>query len=110
MCRGSRYAGREREARYLVTQGLFENPLESINWRRHRNGCPHYRVRWYPENDFAAGEPMYQVYCRKNTPPETFDEQEKCLNSRTECWRIAEARRKGDGAIPLTSVKRRAHA
>lgn len=93
-----------------MTTSVSENPRTSINWRRHRNGCPNYRVRWLPENDFASGEPMYQVFCLMDTPPETFEEQEKCLNSPRECWRIAEARRnKGATAadIPVSSVKRR---
>jgi len=62
---------------------------------------------------------MYQVFCMRNTPPETWDEQDKCLGSRTQCWRIAEARRatgatrtdadNGESGvdIPLGSVKRR---
>ncbi|HLZ24355.1 MAG TPA: hypothetical protein VKQ30_19750 [Ktedonobacterales bacterium] len=92
-----------------MTSSVSENPRESINWRRHRNGCPNYRVRWLPENDFTGGEPMYQVFCLMDTPPQTFEEQEKCLNSPRECWRIAEARR-GKGAtadIPVSHVKRR---
>jgi hypothetical protein len=32
---------------------------------------------------------MYQVFCLMNTPPETLDEQEKCLASRTRCWRLS---------------------
>jgi hypothetical protein len=35
---------------------------------------------------------MYQVFCLMNTPPETLDEQEKCLASRTRCWRLAAQR------------------
>jgi hypothetical protein len=34
---------------------------------------------------------MYQVFCLMNTPPETLEEQEKCLASRTRCWRLAAA-------------------
>ena len=49
---------------------------------------------------------MYQVFCMRNTPPESFEEQEKCLNARTECWRVAEARRNG-GDVPLASIRRR---
>jgi hypothetical protein len=56
---------------------------------------------------------MYQVYCMMNTPPETFDEQERCLNSRTRCWR-REATAPGrdekeefETRIPLGSIKRR---
>lgn len=87
-----------------------ENPITNINWRRHQRGCPQYRERWFPQSDLANGEPMYQVYCGMNTPPNTSEEQDKCLSSKTRCWRLAEAAR-GAGAdsarIPLSSVKRR---
>ena len=26
---------------------MTEDPRENINWRRHRQGCPHYRERWF---------------------------------------------------------------
>lgn len=95
----------------FVINSLRENPRDSINWHRYRSGCPHYRVRWFPRNDPAAGEPLYQVYCLMNTPPTSWDEQEKCIASRMECWRIAEARtaarKAGASDIPLASVKRR---
>ena len=98
-----------------MVEGLLQNPIDSVNWRRHRSGCPHFRTRWLPENDVANGEPMYQVFCGMNTPPVTFEEQEKCLASKTRCWRVAEANRKRPGAsraaataeIPLASVRRR---
>jgi hypothetical protein len=80
---------------------LSEHPKESINWRRYRTGCPHYRVRWFIDADTEAGEPLYQVYCLQNTPAETWEEQEKCLVSRTECWRHVEARG-GTVKIPIT--------
>ncbi len=32
---------------------------------------------------------MYQVFCLKGTPPETYAEQEKCFRSKTRCWRLA---------------------
>ena len=102
-----------------MVDGLSENPRDSVNWRRHRNGCPNFRMRWYPHSNPEKGEPMYQVYCLMNTPPQTFDEQEKCLNSKTRCWRLAEAERKkrsndrnereqdAEAQIPVSSVKRR---
>ena len=37
-----------------------------------------------------AGEPMYQVFCMKGTPPVTLEEQERCFRSKTCCWRLAE--------------------
>jgi len=51
---------------------------------------------------------MYQVFCGKNTPPGTVEEQERCLSSKTRCWRLAEmAATASGGHIPLSSVKRR---
>jgi hypothetical protein len=80
-----------RKEEYLA--GTIEtNPAENCNWRRHKNACPFYRERWFPGNDVAAGEPMYQVFCMKNTPPVTFEEQERCLHSKTSCWRLANKR------------------
>ena len=32
---------------------------------------------------------MYQVFCMKNTPPVTSEEQERCLRSKSCCWRLA---------------------
>lgn len=89
-----------------------EDPRESLRWRRHTRGCPHYRERWFAESDVAAGEPMYQVFCAQNTPPTTIEEQEKCLASRTRCWRLARPERKPreDVDVPLSSVKRSAPA
>lgn len=91
---------------------IHENPSESINWRQHRSGCPNYRERWLPLSDTAAGEPMYQVFCLLNTPPQTGAEQEKCLGSRSRCWRHAARATSAANAtnscdIPLSSVRRR---
>ena len=69
---------------------LEMHPAESINWRKHKNACPFYRVRWFPGNDVMAGEPMYQVFCLKNTPPVTLEEQDRCMHSKTCCWRLRE--------------------
>ena len=69
------------------------NPSENSNWRKHKNGCPYYRERWFPGNDVAAGEPMYQVFCMQNTPPVTLEEQERCLHSKSCCWRLSQKQR-----------------
>lgn len=90
-----------------MISSLREHPRDSVNWRRYRSGCPNYRVRWFLEGDYKEGGPIYQVYCLMNTPPETVDEQEKCLSSRAECWRIAEARKAGQTNIPVESIRRR---
>jgi hypothetical protein len=66
------------------------NPAENSNWRKHKNACPFYRERWFPANDVMAGEPMYQVFCMKGTPPETLEEQDRCFRSKSCCWRLAE--------------------
>jgi hypothetical protein len=69
------------------------HPSENSNWRKHKNACPCYRERWFPCNDITAGEPMYQVFCLKGTPPITLEEQEKCFRSKTSCWRLAKKQR-----------------
>lgn len=95
---------------------LLTDPITNINWRRHHRGCPHYRERWFPQSDLEAGEPMYQVFCGLNTPPESVEEQDRCLASKTRCWRLAQpsshrsysATATSSGPdIPLASVKRR---
>ena len=73
----------------LLAATIETNPSENSNWRKHRNACPFYRERWFPCNDVMAGEPMYQVFCMKGTPPITLEEQERCLHSKTCCWRLA---------------------
>ena len=76
----------------LLAGTIETNPAENCNWRKHKNACPFYRERWFPGNDVAAGEPMYQVFCMKNTPPVTSEEQDRCLRSKTVCWRLANKR------------------
>jgi hypothetical protein len=95
-----------------VDFSLREHPRESVNWRRYSTGCPHYRVRWFIDSDPDAGEPMYQVFCLQNTPAESWEEQEKCLESRKQCWRLAESKRKAASGIdiPLENIKRRTPA
>lgn len=91
---------------------VHEDPRDSLRWRRHARGCPHYRERWFAESNTAAGEPMYQVFCLMNTPPETLEEQERCLASRSRCWRLSATQDAPDSGvdIPLSAVKRRAPA
>lgn len=68
------------------------HPSENSNWRKHKNACPFYRERWFPCNDAAQGEPMYQVFCMQGTPPVTWEEQDRCMHSKNGCWRHAEAK------------------
>lgn len=108
---GERTPASDCEETTEADYSIFENPITNINWRRHHRGCPHYRERWFPESDLGAGEPIYQVFCAKNTPPESVDEQDRCLSSKTRCWRLAAAvGEPGAGPsqhIPVSSVKRR---
>ncbi len=85
----------------LVAHTIETNPSESSSWRKHKNGCPFYRERWFPDNDVMAGEPMYQVFCMKGTPPVTQEEEDRCLHSKSCCWRLAEQQ------APSSSAKRR---
>ncbi len=73
----------------MLSDTIETNPSENSNWRKHKNACPFYRERWFPCNDVSAGEPMYQVFCMKGTPPITHEEQDRCLRSKSSCWRLA---------------------
>jgi hypothetical protein len=56
--------------------------------------CPFYRERWIGDGELHEGRTvLYQVICLQNTPPETIDEQQCCLESRTSCWRLKVKRR-----------------
>ncbi|HEY7984859.1 MAG TPA: hypothetical protein VID73_11865 [Ktedonobacterales bacterium] len=74
---------------------LRENPREHCDWRHHKTGCPNYRERWFPGREPGEALPMYQVFCFLDTPPVTFEEQERCLASRNGCWRLAAAQAAG---------------
>lgn len=73
------------------------HPSENSNWRRHKNACPFYRERWFPCNDTSLGEPMYQVFCMQDTPPTTWEEQDRCMHSKNGCWRHAQAKEAAAG-------------
>jgi hypothetical protein len=74
----------------MIVAGTIDiHPSENSNWRKHKNACPFYRERWFPCNDAAAGEPMYQVFCMQGTPPVTSEEQDRCMHSKNGCWRQA---------------------
>lgn len=34
---------------------------------------------------------LYQVICLMNTPPETLEEQQRCLCTTSGCWRLPES-------------------
>lgn len=62
------------------------------HWRRHKDACPFYRENWIatdqPMLDEAGDTVLYEIYCLKDTPPVTIQEQDKCFRSRRLCWRL----------------------
>lgn len=88
---------------------LETNPAENSNWRKHKNACPFYRERWFPASDIMKGEPMYQVFCMKNTPPVTSEEQDRCFSSKTCCWRLAEKKRAATDQRPSSKAEASMH-
>jgi hypothetical protein len=72
---------------------------DSINYRRHRGACPHYRENWTPGegHDGAGEEVLYQIICLMDTPPVTKDEQHLCMQSPTSCWRLRHAADRANG-------------
>lgn len=51
------------------------------------------------------GEPMYQVFCMKDTPPVTSEEQDRCFRSKTCCWRLAEKKRAATDQRPSNKAE-----
>lgn len=51
---------------------------------------------------------MYQVFCMQGTPPVTWEEQDKCLHSKSSCWRLAAS--KETAARGSTQKKRAEHS
>lgn len=71
---------------------------DNINYRRHKGACQHYRERWSCDGETINGEPdrhlLYEIICLQGTPPLSEDEQQKCMCTRRECWRVAEVRKR----------------
>jgi hypothetical protein len=62
------------------------------HWRRHKGACPFYRENWIVSDpgpvDPSGETVLYEVYCLKDTPPVTIEEQDRCLTSPHVCWRL----------------------
>ncbi|HEV3309310.1 MAG TPA: hypothetical protein VG815_02140 [Chloroflexota bacterium] len=59
-------------------------------FRRHEGACPFYRENWITSDGRTArkGETtLYEIYCLRDTPPETIEEQRSCMLSGVKCWR-----------------------
>jgi hypothetical protein len=41
---------------------------------------------------------MYQVFCMQGTPPVTWEEQDRCMHSKSGCWRLAKEATCGEAA------------
>jgi hypothetical protein len=65
---------------------------DQARFRRHKGACPLYRENWVNSGDIEdAGERevvLYEIYCLKDTPPVTMDEQDRCMHSPHICWRL----------------------
>jgi hypothetical protein len=65
-------------------------------FRRHEGACPFYRENWLmsDQRPSSKGEiTLYEIYCLRETPPETIDEQHTCMLAETACWRDGLAHR-----------------
>ncbi len=62
---------------------------DNINWRRHRTACPNYREDWRIEDG------LYRCICLLGTPPETREEQDRCMASPRSCWRLKKTSESG---------------
>jgi hypothetical protein len=60
------------------------------DWRRYRHACPYYRERWAVDDEEGVdgNALLYQIICLQNTPPLDSTEQDRCMRSRTLCWRL----------------------
>jgi hypothetical protein len=76
---------------------------DSPSWHRFKMACPFYRERWIGDGELHEGRTvLYQVICLQNTPPETIEEQQCCLESKASCWRLKVKRRTGSAAAAST--------
>ena len=51
--------------------------------------CPFYRENWVmgEERRFDVGKvTLYEIYCLRDTPPETIEEQHTCMLAEAMCW------------------------
>ncbi len=59
-------------------------------FRRHEGACPFYRENWIASEDQRNRKNeivLYEIYCLREFPPETVDEQHRCMAAETRCWR-----------------------
>jgi len=59
-------------------------------FRRHEGACPFYRENWLTADQRRTrkGEiVLYEIYCLREMPPETLEDQHACMSSPEVCWR-----------------------
>jgi hypothetical protein len=65
---------------------------DRAHFRRHKGACPFYRENWINSGNVRDPEQrevvLYEIYCLQDTPPVTAEEQQRCLHSPRECWRL----------------------
>jgi hypothetical protein len=68
---------------------------DEARFRRHKGACPYYRENWvHGEERTPQGEILlYEIYCLKGWPPETQEDQKRCMGSTLRCWRNQESHR-----------------
>lgn len=81
---------------------------DEARFRRHKGACPYYRENWANgDQQTAQGESLlYEVYCLKGWPPETREDQDRCMCATQRCWRNRESHR----VTPEESAALRAEA
>jgi len=66
---------------------------DQARFRRHKGACPFYRENWInsgdPRDPREREVVLYEIYCLKDTPPITAEEQNRCMHSPRACWRLA---------------------
>ena len=76
---------------------MLKTIQDNPNWRRHKGACSNYRERW--SGGFEAGDDgcklLYQIVCLLGTPPETAQEQTRCMGATRGCWRLQAGEEEG---------------
>lgn len=65
-------------------------------FRRHQGACPFYRENWIAGDQRRSqnGEiSLYEIYCLREMPPVTVEEQHRCMLAESACWRDGLAHR-----------------
>jgi hypothetical protein len=100
-----------RDSTSEASETIEDNP----NWRRHKGACANYRERWSvgAEVGDEGCRLLYQIVCLMGTPPETAEEQHRCMAATRGCWRLTAGRTQDttsddeQGASPRRASRKR---